>query len=78
MIKQKPCSRAYAYLWEEVFICEMHSSFLWSRANFIAVFNETSILLIAISMKLPLCQSMDLPRRTVFSSFALLASVRGS
>lgn len=36
---------ARAYLGEDVFICEMHSSLLWSRANFVALFNEALVLI---------------------------------
>ena len=36
--------RARAYLWKDVFVCEMHSSFLRRRANFVATFNKALIL----------------------------------
>lgn len=35
-------------LGEDMFICEMHPSFLRSRANFVAVFNETLVRLLFV------------------------------
>ena len=65
---------ARAYLWKEVFICEMHSSFLWRRANFVATFNETLILRFAVSSHIFIPRSgvcLDVP-----SSLPLLSLLR--